>query len=142
MLMIVDVYLFWGAWQDLRKKKVRTEYLWFGGMLGIIYRSLGMAAGFGLLRDWLLAFVPGIVMLFVAKITEEKIGYGDGWIFLILGNFLDMMELWYVLQISVLLVVFVSLVLLWSKKVTKEYQIPFLPFLWGSYTLLWGLKYV
>lgn len=139
---IVNVYLLWGAWRDLKKRKIKNEFLWIGGIAGFVYKSIGMAVSSDFFKEWVLALIPGVLILLLAKATREKIGFGDGWVLLILGNFLNIVEVWYILQTAVFLVMFFSLVLLCSKRAGKEYQIPFLPFLWGAHTLFWGLNYV
>ncbi len=142
MQIMVNIYLFWGAWQDLRTRKIGNLYLWFGGVTGLVYKCIGIIKGTEFFIDWILAMIPGLIFLLIAKVTKEKIGFGDGWVLLILSNFIHLTEVWYVLQTAVFLVMIFSLVLLCSKKVSREYQIPFLPFLWGAQTFLWGLVYV
>lgn len=140
--MLVNLYLFWGAWQDLRKRKINNSYLWIGGVTGIIYKAISVATNTSILKDWLWAMIPGLMLLLVAIVTKEKIGLGDGWVILILSNFLNVVEIGYVLQAAVFIVSMFSLILLCSNKVTKEYQIPFLPFLWAAHTCLWVVEYV
>lgn len=140
--MIINLYLFWGGLQDLLKRKIRNSYLYLGGIGGVVYKFVSMAADISILKDWFWSLVPGMLLLLIAKVTREKIGYGDGWVVLILGNFLSITEVWYVLQMAMFIVITVSLILLCSKKVTAEYQIPFLPFLWVAHTFLWGVNYV
>lgn len=140
--MIVNLYLFWGAWQDLRRRKISNNYLWIGGILGVVYRTINLVTGAVVLREWLWALIPGVIFITIAKVTKEKIGLGDGWVILIMGNFLNLMEVCYMLQAAIFVVIIFSCMLLCSKKVTREYQIPFLPFLWTAHTFLWGLYHV
>ena len=142
MLMFVNIYLFLGTWQDMRTKKIRNWYLWLGGIMGLAYKGLAMIKGTSFFQEWALAMIPGLFLLLIAKVTKENIGYGDGWVLLILGNFFSLMEILSILQIAVFFVMICSLALLCSKKVTGSYQIPFLPFLWGAHILLWGIGYV
>lgn len=140
--IVVSVYLFWGAWQDFCRKKIENNYLCIGGILGFIFRVVSLSEGGVTVREWSSALIPGILLLIIAKATNEKIGYGDGLVFLILGNFFMISEVWMILQTAIFLVMIFSFILVCSKKVFKEYQIPFLPFLWISHMLLWGLNYV
>lgn len=137
MLLIVNLYLFWGAWQDLKRKAITNVYLWVGGVVGIVYRGMGLILDFFVLEEWIWALFPGILFLLAGKITKEKIGYGDGFTLLILGNFFTFLEVLYVLYIAVFFVMSVSFILICFKKRSKQYQIPFLPFLWVAETLLW-----
>ena len=140
--VVVIIYLFWGTWQDLRRKKIENKYLWVGGILGMIFRLVGLAAGMVTIREWCFALTPGLLLLIFAKITNEKIGYGDGLVFLILGDFFLFSEVWMILQIAIFLVMIFSLILLCSRRVSREYRIPFLPFLWIAHILLWRFRYV
>lgn len=141
-MIFVNVYLFWGAWQDLRKKKISNKYLWTGEIVGLIVRGYGLATDSISIPEWGLALVPGVVFLFLSMATKEKIGYGDGLVLMILGNFFMVSEIWNILQTAIFLEMCFAIILLCSKRVSREYQIPFLPFLWVSYTFLWGMNYV
>lgn len=139
--IIVNGYLIWGAWQDLRERKISNKYLWTGGIIGFIFKGISLAAGVASVQDWLLALIPGTMILILAKVTGEKIGSGDGWVLMILGSFITGSEVWKILQAATVFVMLCSVVLLCSRRVSKEYQIPFLPFLWIAHTFLWGLGY-
>ena len=140
--MLINLYLFWGAWQDIQRRKITNTYLWAGGMGGIVNIVVSWVSEKTSFGEWLGALIPGIILLAIAKITGEKIGMGDGWIIIILGNFLNMKEIWYLIHISVMIIFLFSIILLFTKKVGKEYQIPFLPFIWIAHTFMWGLHYV
>ena len=139
---IINIYLFWGAWVDFRKKAISDCYLWLGGMSGIVYNFIKMLAGETVLEERFMAILPGIFFLAIAKVTNEKIGYGDGWVILILGSFLKFSEIYRLLQFAVILAAVASLGLMIMKKAGREYKIPFLPFLWAAYICQWGIKYV
>lgn len=139
---IINIYLFWGAWVDLRKKAISNLYLWLGGMAGIVYNFIKMLTGEFVLEERFMAILPGIFMLAIAKITNEKIGYGDGWVILILGSFLKFSEIYRLLQFAVILAAVVSVSFIIVKKAGREYKMPFLPFLWIAYICQWGIKYV
>ena len=142
MLTVVNLYLFWGTCQDIKSKKIRNEYLWAGAFIGLIYKGMQLFYNNGSVSDWVLAMIPGILILIIAKYTNEKIGFGDGWLLLILGSFFKIREIWYILQVAIFLVTIFSLILVVGKKADKEDQIPFLPFLWIAYLILRGLQYV
>ena len=65
--VVVSIYLFWGTWQDLRRKKLENKYLWVGGILGMIFRGVGLAAGMVTIREWCFALTPGILLLICEK---------------------------------------------------------------------------
>ena len=141
-VMLINLYLLWGSIQDIKKRKISNIYLWAGGIYGFSLRIIGAWNDLQAIGDWLLAAVPGALLLLVAVITKEKIGTGDGLVLLILGEFITFFELCMLLQITVILLLVFALILLGSRKYSKNYPIPFLPFLWISHLLLWGMGYV
>lgn len=140
--MLLNLYLLWGAWQDLRKRKITNSYLWFGGIWGMVRIGICFVLGTVSFIEWIQALIPGVLFLLIAKMTGEKIGMGDGWVIMIIGNFLNIRKLWYVVQVAITIVFLFSIIMLCSKKKDKEYQIPFLPFLWMGHTFMWGIAYV
>lgn len=142
VLIGINLYLYWGTLQDVKERKIQNLYLKIGGMLGIIFNLVNIVIGTFSLEKRMLALVPGILFLVFAKVTQEKMGLGDGIVLLVLGNFLNVDELWNILQGALILLMIFSILLLCAKKASKDCQIPFLPFLWLSQTILWGLGYV
>lgn len=142
MLIGINFYLYYGALQDIKERKLLTSYLKIGGSLGIIFNLASILVGTFSLKERILALLPGIFFLIFAKVTREKIGFGDGIILLILGNFFNTDQIWYVLQGALVLLMIFSILLLCTKRASGNCQIPFLPFLWLSQTILWGMGYV
>ena len=142
MKIIVNTYLLWGMWQDIKERQIGNLYLIVGAVGGLIICLLKIwIAGF-IFEEWVAALIPGVFLLISAKVWKEKIGLGDGLLLLVLGNFFRIGELWLILQVAAVLLIIFSILLLSSKKASKDCQIPFLPFLWIAHTLLWGLHYV
>lgn len=140
--LIINIYLFWGMKQDIKERKISNIYLIVGTITGLLFCGLDILTGNFYFEKKSLAWVPGVIFIVTAKIWKEKIGIGDGLILLILGIFVDFQKLCLILYMAFVLLIIVSLLLLGRGKITKNYQIPFLPFLWLAYTLLWGLSYV
>ena len=141
MFGFVNLYLLWGAWKDLKVKKISDQYLWMGAIAGIIYSMVKVITGEFVWKERFIAVLPGILILIIGKITNEKIGYGDGWLILILGSFLKFSEIYLIVQLAVILAAVVSAGLLCTKRVGKEYRLAFLPFLWAAYFWYWRTKY-
>lgn len=139
--MIVNVYLLWGSLQDIRERKITDSYLRIGEIGSLIHRVIWFLSGISSFSEWIYGLLPGVFLLIVAKLTGEKIGYGDGILLLILGNFLHFKEVWMLLQTALLLLMIFSFSLIFSKKADKKCEIPFLPFLWLAHTILWGFGY-
>lgn len=76
----------------------------------------------------------GILLLLFAYITQEKIGYGDGWVFCVIGVYLGGLQTILLLYHSVLLVgVITCLYSLRYQKSRKTW--PFMPFVMAAYLL-------
>ena len=140
-MIIINMYLLWGAWQDARERKVNVVYLRIGEIGGICYRIITFYFKSNILEDWMYAMLPGIFFLITAKLTKEKLGLGDAIVLLILGNVLHFHEIRFLLLTAMMLTILFSVLLLIGRKADGKYEIPFLPFLWMSHTLMWGLYY-
>ena len=110
--------------------------------MGVIIKIIDYGDGIKTFGKGWIAFIPGVIILVLAGITGEKIGFGDGWLVIILGNFMSIVEIIRLLQLAIILTFMFSVIILCGKKATKTYQIPFLPFLWLSHLFLWRLGYV
>lgn len=139
---IINIYLLIGAFQDSKTKKIKVWYLWLGGILGLFFKIKDFSGQQVTLSNWIIQMIPGVLFLIYAKLGKEKIGEGDGWLLLILGNCFPGMRVWTVFYLSVVLLALFSWVLIIKKKANKTTEIPFIPFLWTADTCLWGLQYV
>jgi len=119
--------------RDIQTRKVSGLLLAAAGLASLIYQ---IAIGE---MDWLLiaggAAVGGI-FLFISKVTREGFGYGDSIGIGVLGIFLGFLRILTVLSISFFLLLFVSIPVLWRKKMSKKYSLPFYPFLTAGYLCL------
>lgn len=115
---------------DIKKKEIS---IWLFGVLGLVVivggftvdsiRGYRMAAG----------IIPGILLVILAKITEQSIGYGDGIILAEIGFITGVGRCTLILAAAMALAAFFSLGVLVIKKVDKRYRIPFVPFMTISY---------
>ena len=102
------LFLLSAAWQDLRKKSIRASTFYIWGMMGLMFRGIqilyrlqqmvceetgksgeeifwSMAV---LVLELFLDLFPGLLLLGISVVTEEAMGKGDGWFFLVSGLFL------------------------------------------------------
>lgn len=139
---LIHFYLLLGAYQDGKTKKIKNWYLWIGGILGLICKIADILQTNFLIYEWIFSLIPGIGLLICSKAGKERIGSGDGWILLILGSCYSQLQIWPVFCLSMMLVMVTALILLLGKRVKKETQIPYLPFLCLADIILWGVQYV
>lgn len=132
-IIVLGVFLLIEGIRDLQKHKVSMITVMIAGILGVIFQ-------FGIIQENGLKIIGGIligiVLLSLAKITREKIGYGDGWIFVVTGIYLGFHSNMYLLLLSLFLASLVSICLLVFKKVNKKTELPFVSFVLPSYLLL------
>jgi leader peptidase (prepilin peptidase)/N-methyltransferase len=88
-----------------------------------------------------LSFIPGLIFLLVAKVSKEKIGLGDGWLFLIVAGWIGTGDTWTIWAHSLLLSTFFSIVMLVLKKYKLQSQLPFIPFIWLAHLFLWSTNH-
>lgn len=138
----INFYLYWGVLQDLKERKIQDIYLKTGIFCGMVFNIERIFTGTFSLKERVLALLPGILFWILSKVTKESVGIGDGMLLFVLGNFMDIGIILNVLQGAFILLIIFALVLLGSKKAFKSCQIPFLPFLWMSQTILWGIGHV
>ena len=77
----------------------------------------------------LLAMIPGVVLLIIAFVTGQEIGYGDGLMALSFAPVLGFEKTCFVLFISMTLSSLYSILYLIIEKSDKKTTFPFIPFL-------------
>lgn len=114
---------------DFRERQLPVRLLGAISILTMIFRVLNWNdAGF----LWFGGSLIGVVFLLVSRMTGEKLGYGDSWIILLLGVFLGVWELLYLLAIAFFLAALIGIICLCLRK-KKSTTIPFVPLLMLAY---------
>lgn len=110
------------SWQDMREKKIdlricaaETGMLIF---LRLIFNHMAFVITGGVL---------GIVMLILAYISRQAIGYGDGCVFVMTGVYLGGYKNFLLIFLSLCIAALYSGVLLFVMHKSKNYIMPFLP---------------
>ncbi len=115
--------------EDIRTRRIPTVILYPFLVCGILW---------GILRgdpvQFVLSAVPGAVSLVIARVSGEKIGYGDGLVMLSLGGLIGCKGTVFAIMSGIMLSGLFSLGLIifcriGKKKISKDSRIPFLPFL-------------
>lgn len=136
---IIIIFLFYGAYCDIRDRCISKMYLVLFGMTSLVFilnelKEKGIAIE--TFSKLLYAILPGIIMLAISKITQEQIGYGDGLLMMILGLYLGWKDLIVVFSISLIIIMAASVMIYIFRSKLKYKGIPFIPFLFISYLLV------
>lgn len=139
-----------GAWQDMRNHRIKLSLIVISGAAGavlrcmyimldtaIIYQDSGYQLPFGLvagqLKDTAMAMAVGGGLLFLSWITNEAVGKGDGWFFLISGIYLGAVKNLVLLAGGLGVCFLLSMVLMFKGIIQGtdrgRLRIPLLPFL-------------
>ncbi|MCR4705284.1 MAG: prepilin peptidase [Lachnospiraceae bacterium] len=123
------LYLIKASYTDIRKRRISV---WEVAAIALILFLLALIGGC-MEKERLYSMIPGLIILFVAYVTNEQIGYGDGLIFLLVGMHTSIMELMGILLLSLFFCTILSIGLLILKKCEKRASLPFIPFITGAY---------
>lgn len=121
-LMINSLY-------DLWKKQISLIVVIGMAVCGLLMRLVSWM-GWG---EFALSLLPGVICLFLAYISHEQIGYGDGWVILAIGCLCPMSEVISLTMTALLLIGPMALFLFVVRRKSKNFEIPFIPFLFAAY---------
>lgn len=124
LFLVLGVCALW----DGMKKEIPLAVVWIGILAAVILHLAGIMGE----ETWLslgFSLFPGIFFWMVSFMTREKVGYGDGWVLLMIGLFIGFIKCFLVLLIGLVAESIILLVLLAFRKVHKDGEIPFVPFL-------------
>ena len=109
----------------------RTIPLWVV-WLGIIAALILQIQGLGGNETWrsaVLSVIPGVMFWVLSFVTGEKVGYGDGWMLIMIGLYMGLWKCFLILMAGLISSSLVVLILLMFRKVARDHQLPFAPFL-------------
>lgn len=134
--IFVGIYLGISSVTDWRKREVSLKlslgFFAAGAMLQIWRRPLSW-------KGWLGGIAVGILLLGVSKMTREALGYGDSVAVMVIGCWLGIWESMELFCTAIGLCAIVSAALLVSGRMGRKGSIPFLPFLFAAYGILFLL---
>ena len=119
--------------EDIRKKGIKRLWLIGLGIVGLIFT---IADAEVLCVSFLLRFVPGVVSVLLAWATREQIGMGDALLILVMGWYLNAIELVDVCLLAFFIAGLVALVLLVVIKKSKKFELPMVPFIFAGYVVM------
>ena len=123
--------------EDNRKKGIKRLWLIGLGIVGLIFT---VADAEVLCVSFLLRFVPGVVFVLLAWATREQIGMGDALLILVMGWYLNAIELVDVCLLAFFIAGLVALVLLVVIKKSKKFELPMVPFIFAGYVVMLCLQ--
>lgn len=131
ILLLVLAFLIGVSFIDVKKKKVPMWTLLILLVGGIVHQIMDFQ-GF-----WLLLYdcMPGIVLLMIARITSQQIGYGDGLLVLGIGMLLGIQKSILVIMFALMGSFIIASILLLCKKANRKTQIPFFPCVLAGYLM-------
>lgn len=110
---------------DLSYKKIPLLFLLCGAAFGTVLLWRGDVVW----GEVMFSLVPGVILLLMGFFSGEKIGYGDGALVIVLGILEGGANCLWDVAIGLLVLMIVVTILLMLKKVGKETEMPFAPFL-------------
>lgn len=127
------------SWQDLKRKELAVQLLLGFGVIGVFlhvyFRELSLGQMLG-------GMILGLLVMLLAVVTKGHLGLGDGILLLITGIFLGFWRNLELILGAAILAGVVSAYLLVIKKVDKNYEIPFAPFILVMYVLSLGFEMI
>ena len=130
MWIEILLFIFLGicAVYDGVEREIPLVVVWLGIITAVVLHIQGLG-GNGTWQAAALSVIPGAVFWILSFITGEKVGYGDGWLLIMIGLFMGLWQCFAILMIGLISSSFVVLILLAVRRVSRDYQLPFAPFL-------------
>lgn len=125
------------AVSDGIKKEIPLAPVWAGILFAVLLHAAG---AFGE-EKWpavVLSVLPGAAFWLLSLLTAEKVGYGDGWILVMIGLFTGLRRCFLILLVGLMAESTVVLILLAVRKISTDREVPFVPFLlMGMGVVMW-----
>lgn len=136
---VIIVFLIPCAITDLKSKTIPIWWTVVFGISAMIYQIFWKKQK---LETILFSMIIGVTLLVAAKISNQRIGYGDGIIFLILGLWIGFWDGISLLFFSLILSSIISVYLIIVRRKGRDYRIPFIPFVTAAYIILEGARFL
>lgn len=133
---IALIYYFVMAETDLKKHCIPLAFAAAGPCVFCLVRIFLLEPQ---IKDMLTGLIPGALLLVIAKLSRQAIGYGDGIMLISSGILTGFFGAVFMLLVSMLLASAVSVALMIIKKGKGKTQLPFIPFMLGAYVVMLAL---
>ena len=118
--------------EDIKLKRIRLVVVNTFAILGIVFHIIYERITW---LDMLGGALIGVALLIIGYFSKEKIGYGDGLLFMATGIYLGFWNNLVLLWLSTTLAGIYGLVLMLIKKKKKNSEIPLVPFMLAVYVV-------
>lgn|GEM_PF-2305958 len=133
------IFLIILVYQDIKEQMISKWVVY-------IFVSYSLVAGLIInsVVETFIATLPGLILLFVAYITEEKIGYGDGLVLIAIGGIAGVRSLFIICLFTFALLFFYSIGLVIGHRLRGlqtdlTRRIPFIPFIASGVVIFYGV---
>ncbi len=109
-------------------RQIPLIVVWLGMLTAVCLQIYGVM-GETELSVMAASLTPGAGFFLLSFFSGEKVGYGDGWVLLMIGLFLGAYRCFLILLIGLLAESVVAIVLLACRRIQRDREIPFSPFL-------------
>lgn len=109
-------------------KEIPLIIVWFGMLAAVGLQMCGAMGESGIVAASV-SLLPGMGFFLLSFFSREKVGYGDGWVLLMIGLFLGLYRCFLILLVGLLAESAAAVVLLIFRKIRRDKEIPFCPFL-------------
>lgn len=113
---------------DGLKREIPIAVVWMGIVIAVILRLRGMIGEGGAIMA-ALSVIPGVMLWMISFVSREKVGYGDGWMLVMVGLFVGIWRCFLILLIGLVSESVIVLILLAVQRISRDRRIPFAPFL-------------
>lgn len=120
---------------DWYKKEI---YLPVPASLAVVGLFYAMGKGALGMKAALLGILPGVVLLGISFVTGGEVGEGDGWLLAAMGIYMGPKLVFVLFLLSAFLIMPVGVGLLLCKKGKRKTRLPWAPFAWCAYVILWS----
>lgn len=132
----VLILLLYESVVDIIKRKINIVPTMAVGVFGLLMNRLVYKRPLW----WLAGLAAGSVLMLAALVSKEKIGYGDGIVFLMIGVCVEPLTTLWVLWISMFAVGIMGSVGIIMGKRGRNSQIPYIPFVAAAYIVVGLLR--
>lgn len=121
---------------DIKRKEIPASMLVVLGITTILF-FFGSAKGAwgGNICVFAKGMIPGILLLAAAKVSKEHIGCGDGIVLMGIGSVVGAGKCMLIFAMALVMAGIFAFGIIVVRRVSKNYKIPFVPFLTMAYLL-------